>query len=169
MERSRRRPLGWFGVLVGMAVGAAAAAMVARRWLEVVEVRGGSMAPALIPGDLLLVESRTYARRAPRPGEVVLAADPRDLARELVKRVATLQDGSVELRGDAPRESTDSRSFGAVPVAQVRWRAVLRYWPPGRIGWIPAVQAAALLELEPMRGVPACSAFGDLVTGRDAN
>ena len=121
-------------------LGVAAGISVGRRWLDVVEVRGASMAPSLLPGDRLLVESHTYEGRHPRPGEVVLAADPRERERELIKRVATVDDeaGSAELRGDAPAASTDSRDFGSVPLAAIRWRAVYRYWPPGRVGGLPS-------------------------------
>ena len=115
------------GILAGQA---------ARRWLDVVEVRGRSMAPALLPGDRLLVECRTYARRQPRPGEVVLAADPRAADRELIKRVASVDEAAQTalLLGDAPAESTDSLVFGPVPLASIRWRAAFRYWPPERAG-----------------------------------
>ncbi|HEX9634819.1 MAG TPA: nickel-type superoxide dismutase maturation protease [Candidatus Limnocylindria bacterium] len=121
--------------LVGTA-GALAAGAAARRWLDAVEVRGGSMAPTLLPGDRLLVESSTFTRRRPRAGELVLAPDPRDPARELVKRVAAADSeaGKLELRGDAPGASTDSRAFGAVPSASVQWRVLARYWPPSRVG-----------------------------------
>lgn len=129
---SRRRPLvALLGAAAGIAAGAAAS-----RWLDVVEVRGGSMAPSLLPGDRLLVESRSYRRRAPRPGEMVLAPDPRQSDRELIKRVAAIDDAgdAADLRGDAPESSTDSRDFGAVPLSAIRWRAALRYWPPERAG-----------------------------------
>jgi nickel-type superoxide dismutase maturation protease len=130
---ARRRGLGRpFFLMLGVAAGLS----VGRRWLDVVEVRGGSMAPSLLPGDRLLVESRSYLRRAPRPGEIVLAADPRQGDRELIKRVAAVDDAAaaVDLRGDAPDESTDSRAFGAVPLTDIRWRAAFRYWPPERAG-----------------------------------
>ena len=130
---ARRRVLGGpFFLMLGVAAGIS----VGRRWLDVVEVRGGSMAPSLLPGDRLLVESHTYQSRGPRPGEVVLAADPREPERELIKRVATVDsmDAAAELRGDAPAASTDSREFGAVPLSEIRWRAVFRYWPPQRAG-----------------------------------
>jgi nickel-type superoxide dismutase maturation protease len=119
-----------------LVLGMAACITVGRRWLDVVEVRGGSMAPSLLPGDRLLVESHTYQGRAPRFGEVVLAADPRMPERELIKRVAAVDEGaaSADLRGDAPSASTDSREFGSVPLASIRWRAAYRYWPPARIG-----------------------------------
>lgn len=131
---SRRRPLvALLGAAIGIAAGAAAS-----RWLDVVEVRGGSMAPSLLPGDRLLVESRTYRSRSPRPGEIVLAADPRQGDRELIKRVAAIDDSGVaaDLRGDAPDASTDSRDFGAVSVSTIHWRAAFRYWPPSRVGRI---------------------------------
>jgi nickel-type superoxide dismutase maturation protease len=132
MARRGRRPL---VALVGAAAGIAAGAA-ASRWLDVVEVRGGSMAPSLLPGDRLLVESRSYRSRAPRPGEVVLAADPRQADRELIKRVVAIDEavGAADLHGDAPDASTDSREFGAVPISAIRWRAALRYWPPERAG-----------------------------------
>ena len=119
-----------------LVLGMAAGITVGRRWLDVAEVRGGSMAPSLLPGDRLLVESRTYHLRPPRIGEVVLAADPRMPERELIKRVAAVDDdnASAELRGDDPAASTDSREFGAVPLGTIRWRAAYRYWPPQRIG-----------------------------------
>ena len=100
------------------------------------------MAPALLPGDRLLVESRSYLSRQPRQGEVVLAADPREPERELIKRVAAVDvnAGTVELRGDAPGSSTDSRAFGAMPLSAIRWRAVIRYWPPQRAGRLDAAE-----------------------------
>ena len=136
---SRRRGLA--GPLF-LAFGLAAGIGIGRRWLDVVEVHGESMAPALLPGDRLLVESRSYLSRQPRQGEVVLAADPREPERELIKRVAAV-DGTratAELRGDAPGSSTDSREFGVVPLSAIRWRAVIRYWPLERAGRLDAAE-----------------------------
>ena len=129
---SRPRPLvALLGAAAGIGAGVAAS-----RWLDVVEVRGGSMAPTLLPGDRLVVESRTFTRRPPRAGEVVLAADPRQGERELIKRVASVDplSATADLRGDAPEASTDSRVFGAIPLSEIRWRAAFRYWPPHRAG-----------------------------------
>ena len=130
-ERGRSGPLlAVLGAAAGLAV-----ALAGRHWLDVVEVQGRSMAPGLLPGDRLLVESLTYRRRAPRAGEVVLALDPRAPERELIKRVHATGP-ELDLRGDAPDQSTDSRTFGAVPAAAIHWRAVVRYWPPARAGRI---------------------------------
>jgi nickel-type superoxide dismutase maturation protease len=156
-QRGRFRPLFFrLGVVAGLA-------FAARRWTDVVLVRGSSMAPTLQPGDQLLVERWSYGRRAPRPREVVLAPDPRQPSRELIKRVAAVRGDSVEVRGDAAA-STDSRTFGALPLAAVRWRVAVRYWPLSRFGLLPAPPPRSF-EFEPQGGEPACSAFGDLVVG----
>ena len=105
----------------------------ARRWFDVVEVRGRSMVPTLRPGDRLLV-----VRAVARPGDVVLAPDQRQAGRELIKRVNAVDARGVHLVGDNPAASTDARAFGPVPAASVRWRALLRYWPLERFGRVPA-------------------------------
>ena len=107
-----------------LALLAAGVVVAARRRLDVVEVRGRSMAPSLLPGDRLLV-----LRAGPRAGDVVLAPDPRDTRRELIKRVATLGPARIALRGDNASSSTDA----TVGRSAVAWRAILRYWPPSRL------------------------------------
>jgi nickel-type superoxide dismutase maturation protease len=138
-------------VLSGLLVGALAA-----RRVDVVEVRGRSMAPSLLPGDRLLV---VRATRPPHLGEVVLASDPRDAGRELVKRIASLDRFGVALRGDNPAFSTDARTFGSIPASAIRWRAVLRYWPRERFGRIPPAPS----DLE--GGESACTFPGALIAG----
>ena len=92
------------------------------------------MEPALEPGDWLLVDPEAYRDRGPAPGELVLAPDPREPSRLLIKRVASIDsDGRLALLGDAPDASTDSRTFGSIDAATVRGRPWFRYWPPSRI------------------------------------
>jgi signal peptidase I len=130
-----------------------------RRRIDVVEVRGRSMAPALLPGDRLLV-----ARFAsPRAGDIVLAPDPRDPRRELVKRVSGIDAAGVVLGGDNSSESTDGRSFGALPLAAVSWRVIGRYWPPERIGQVAS--APTLRESTEQGGEPACAFPEALIAG----
>jgi len=131
----------------------------ARRRLDVVEVRGRSMAPTLLPGDRLLV-----ARLPPRVGDVVLAADPRAPERELIKRVASADDRRVVLRGDNAAASTDARTFGSLPVDAVRWRAIGLYWPASRIGRLGAPPPA--LKLLDEGGEPACTFPDALIAGQ---
>src|SRR3954453_22443803 len=96
------------------------------------EVTGDSMRPGLQPGDRLLV---VRAKRL-RAGDVVALTDPRQPARVMVKRVAIVGPEGVTVVGDDPDNSTDSRTFGPVPLDLVQGRAVYRYWPQGRRGRI---------------------------------
>jgi nickel-type superoxide dismutase maturation protease len=95
-----------------------------------VEVQGESMLPALQNGDWLIVDRRAYRAHPPRRGDIVLARDPRDLDRMLIKRIDRVHaDGAITLRGDNSDVSTDSREFGAVPAYLVEGRVLGRYWP----------------------------------------
>jgi nickel-type superoxide dismutase maturation protease len=96
-----------------------------------VAVSGHSMEPALREGDWVLVLPR---RRTPRPGDVVLVRDPRERTRLLLKRVAEVAADGLIVMGDRTDHSTDSRHFGAVPLADVVGRAALRYAPLSRVG-----------------------------------
>jgi nickel-type superoxide dismutase maturation protease len=127
--------------LLGMAIAFSRVAACFER----VTVVGDSMSPELVPGDRLLVRrlrphicpARTRTRRrsvAVKPGDIVVAKDPRDPSRVLVKRVARLQGREVWLAGDNPGKSTDSRDFGPVLLSDVAGRAVYRYSPPARAG-----------------------------------
>lgn len=119
------------------AVLAAAAAVVvlARRRFTRFEVAGESMSPALEAGEYVLVDMRAYDRRGPIAGDVVLAADPREPGRTLVKRIADIDPaGGVWLLGDNKDASTDSRTFGWVPGEALVGRVLWRYWPLERTG-----------------------------------
>ena len=91
------------------------------------------MEPALWAGDWIVVSARS---RPPRVGEIVLVRDPRDPENLMLKRVAAVTEGACTILGDRPEESTDSRTFGPVPLANVLGRALFRYAPIGRIGWL---------------------------------
>ncbi|HSK94453.1 MAG TPA: S26 family signal peptidase [Candidatus Angelobacter sp.] len=129
-------PLAACLALVALGWAAALTWRIAARQLDVVEVRGRSMAPTLLPGDRMLA---ALLHRRPRIGEIVITTDPRDPAREIVKRVWTVGPAGIEVRGDNPAWSTDARAFGVIPVSRVRWTVVARLWPPGRIGRIGRV------------------------------
>jgi phage repressor protein C with HTH and peptisase S24 domain len=93
------------------------------------------MEPTFSDGDWLLVRALA---RAPRAGELVVAADPREPERLLVKRVQSVLHGRVTVRGDHPdpAESTDSRDFGPLPSAAIVGRPFLRYAPLRRFGLV---------------------------------
>lgn len=98
-----------------------------------VTVAGRSMEPTFRDGDWLLVRP---LGRPPRRGELVVARDPREPARLIVKRVRDVADGGLTVQGDHPdpAESTDSRQYGPIPSAAILGRPLLRYAPLRRFG-----------------------------------
>jgi phage repressor protein C with HTH and peptisase S24 domain len=83
------------------------------------------MIPTLAPGE------RVTALRRWRPlrvGDLVLATDPRDGTRLMIKRCARVTGGLVVLRGDNDAASTDSREFGPVSTRAIKWLVL----PPSR-------------------------------------
>ncbi len=86
------------------------------------------MLPTLRPGDQVFVDCRAYDRASPKVGDLVVAWDPREKGRGLVKRVSnTFGSGKkFSLLGDNPDESTDSRHFGAIGLDQILGKVTSR-------------------------------------------
>jgi nickel-type superoxide dismutase maturation protease len=135
-----------FGVLGGMA---------ARRSRRI-EITGGSMLPALEPGDRVVV---VRAGR-PRTGDIVACADPGHPNRTVVKRVAAVPGGYLRLEdgrdlaagqgyivlGDNSGASTDSRHFGPISLDLIIGRLIFRYLPERRAGVISRRSARFAFE-----------------------
>ncbi len=101
------------------------------RWpLSTVAVVEQSMAPAVRPGDWLLIWRGIRPGRPPRvrPGQLVVAWHPDRTDFLLVKRAARRTAGGWWLESDNQGVGeVDSRSFGAVPGDLIRGRVLLRY------------------------------------------
>jgi nickel-type superoxide dismutase maturation protease len=125
-------------VAAGLVVlGSAAAGWTLARGVRRVVVEGTSMAPTFLPGDRLVVLVRPVGPAGlPGPGTVVALSDPREPDRILVKRVTSVDRaaGTLEVAGDDPGASTDSRTFGPVGRSSLLGRVVYRYAPVGRTG-----------------------------------
>ena len=80
-----------------------------RRWFR---VSGESMVPTFSDGDFVLVNTQAFRNQLSVVGDVVVAKHPYRRSTVVIKRVARIEQGKVELHGDSPRQSTDSRSFG---------------------------------------------------------
>ena len=119
----RPRAAPWIAAALGCYLG-----MLAADRSRVV-VRGSSMSPTLLPGDVLLTAPLPGPLRALLvPGRVVLLADPADDGHLVVKRVTGVRADGLWLEGDDPAHSTDSRRWGWVPPARVQ-RLAVRRWP----------------------------------------
>jgi nickel-type superoxide dismutase maturation protease len=92
-----------------------------RRFLR---VRGRSMLPTLMPGEVLGIEPARDLR--PEPGAIVLLRDPERPGRRTIKRVQSCGDTSLFVVGDNEEESRDSRHFGSVPIDRLI----------GRLAWV---------------------------------
>jgi nickel-type superoxide dismutase maturation protease len=93
---------------------------------SLVRVAGPSMEPTLWPGDVLLTVPAALLR--PRRGRVVVVEDPGSPGHQVIKRVRSVDDTGIDVRGDAPDRSTDSRRWGRLPPSAVR-RVVVARWP----------------------------------------
>ncbi len=147
--------------ILGRAFDVAGVARRIRRGPWRAEVAERSMAPALLPGDWLLLDPT--CQRWPRPGSIVVIREPRTgiLA---IKRVAArgprtlVPDAAADavlgppppvpdaasdavlgprqgwVLGDAAAGSIDSRTYGALDADAIVARAWFRYGPLRRIG-----------------------------------
>lgn len=119
---------------------AAASALIATAAVSVgvrrslMRVRGLSMRPTLREGDLVLTVPLPLVRgdgplhgaawearrRLVRPGVMVVLSEPGDREHLIIKRVTAVTPDGVEVVGDDPGWSIDSRTFGSVPHRDVR-------------------------------------------------
>lgn len=112
---------------------------------------GPSMLPTINEsGDVFVCENITRRFGEWEKGMVVVATHPKDPHGSVCKRILglpgdkvctnpdsfgvkkfeTLSKGQVWLQGDNLSNSTDSRSYGAVPIALIRSKVIARVWPP---------------------------------------
>lgn len=90
------------------------------------------MYPTLRDGERVVVDTTACRKAPPAVGDVVLARHPFMRDTWMIKRiVGVADDGLYVLQGDNPVESSDSRSFGPVPLRNILGRAVHKVdgWP----------------------------------------
>lgn len=118
--------------VVGLLIGAAVVAAGVRRSL--VRVRGLSMRPTLREGDLVVTVplppvigdgpatglAWRVRERLVRPRTLVVLNEPTDPDHLIIKRATHVTPDGVDVIGDDPGWSIDSRTFGTVPHRHVR-------------------------------------------------
>ncbi len=91
-------------------------------------VTGNSMTPLLKPSDEVLIDPKAYQQSLPTPGDIIVTRHPDRSELKIIKRVElVLEDGRCLLKGDNRAESTDSRTFGPVPVSDLLGRVTTRF------------------------------------------
>ncbi len=91
----------------------------AKQWLVLRRIVGGSMLPHLVPGKIVLGVRSNHLRM----GDVVILAHD---GLEKIKRIDRIDGDQVYVLGDNAEASTDSRQFGCINRSQVLARVV---WP----------------------------------------
>jgi nickel-type superoxide dismutase maturation protease len=92
------------------------------------------MAPALRPGDRVVVQQWSWSWR-PSVGDMVVFKEPDRHLTFAVKRVVRVEaDGRLAVLGDNTNVSRDSREFGPVARDLVVGRVIFRYLPAERRG-----------------------------------
>jgi inner membrane protease subunit 1 len=106
-------------------------------------------------GDVVLAESvveptKIVCKRiVGLPGDHVSWQDVDDYVGTVIEtKTAWVPRGHVWLQGDNPRESRDSRDYGAVPIAALRGRVVGMVLPLPDAHWITATTAPAQRNLQ---------------------
>lgn len=82
------------------------------------KVQGHSMVPVLPPGTTVWGITWFISLH---PGDVVIFKHD---GKEKIKRISEIKDEKVFVLGDFHEESTDSRHFGWIPIADIRARIV---------------------------------------------
>ncbi len=90
--------------------------------MKVRRVVGESMLPELKPGDILLIGNKTKLIK----GSVVMAINNE---REIVKRIAAIENNKYFLEGDNKKASTDSRHYGVFELTQIIGKVVIVFKP----------------------------------------
>ncbi|KAK6943117.1 Peptidase S26 [Dillenia turbinata] len=130
---------------------------VSDRYVSIFPVRGASMSPTLNPGtsshdDHVLVEKFCLQKYNFKRGDVVVFCSPTNHKEKHIKRITGLAgewfaptylydavripEGHCWVEGENLANSTDSRSFGPIPLGLIQGRATHVIWPPQRVGKI---------------------------------
>ena len=96
--------------------------------LGVFVVTGGSMEPTYHEGERVVVDKYGWWVLPLHTGNVVVFADPHGKVNFDIKRISpqSSEPGTYFLLGDNVNNSTDSRSFGAVPSSYIVGRVIIK-------------------------------------------
>jgi signal peptidase I len=122
---------------------------VRHHYIEAFKIPSASMEPAVMKGDRVLADKTAYQRIAPKKGDIVIFVFIDDRSKRYIKRIEalpgdtitladhtrlTVPHGSVYVLGDNKEHSSDSRSFGFVPLRDVIAKVRQVYYSSGEDG-----------------------------------
>ena len=88
--------------------------------IDFFHIQSESMMPVLLPGDIVLADTKAYRTTHPIQGDIVFFQKNDESNKVYVKRVSKFDDKEgVYLLGDNTQYSTDSRTFGFIPVTNI--------------------------------------------------
>lgn len=91
-------------------------------------VTGNSMLPLLQPGEEILIDPHAYQKTSPQLGDLVVTVHPWQKNLLIVKRITALApDNRYFLEGDNLKESTDSRTWGAISLPAILGKVTSRF------------------------------------------
>ena len=117
--------------------------------MEAYKIVGASMEPVVLKGDRVITDKTAYQRMPPNRGDVIVFVYPDDRSKVFIKRIEalpgdvitqadgrkeTVPHGSVYVLGDNRGQSTDSRTFGFVPLRDVTGKVRQVYYSSGEEG-----------------------------------
>lgn len=86
---------------------------------DIIRVSGNSMAPQFTDGKLIIVRQNRLTNRKPAAGDIIVVTNP--LTNRLnIKRCSAVYEDSVFVTGTNLPESTDSRHFGRISIADIK-------------------------------------------------
>ncbi|GAB6023108.1 hypothetical protein CHUAL_007195 [Chamberlinius hualienensis] len=114
---------------------------------DLVVCSGVSMEPTIFSGNIIITEHLGLLQSEYRRGDIIISRSPVDPHHFICKRIEYLAGdlvnnglmfrrvpkGHVWLAGDNEDNSLDSRSYGPVPLALIRGRAVAKIWPLSQV------------------------------------
>ncbi|MEE1951625.1 signal peptidase I [Pseudomonas alcaligenes] len=93
--------------------------------IDLYYIPSGSMAPTLLPGDIVLANTWT-GENSIQAGDIIVFEHPDVKSFLLIKRVISKDEISVSVAGDNLASSLDSRTLGRIPWSLVKAKATER-------------------------------------------
>lgn len=140
--------------LTGLVIMAGVDGYLRNNVVETYKIVGGSMAPQVLKGDLVIADKTAYKKHPLKVGDIIILVFPDDRSKVLIRRIEglpgdrlTLADGrevmvphgTAYVLGDAPQQGDyiDSREFGPVDLRDVVGKVRQIYFSigPDSIRW----------------------------------